>query len=334
MKRQGGKNIRAVVSAGVGNKGHAVSRDMLKRICLASGADDAGFVEIERKELEGEREGILRVYPAAASVISLVRAMNRENIQSAARTPANDELNSVGDEFSRICRDILRRLNEEGIRGVVVTKAFPMDMIRWPGKIWDVGHKTIAVQAGLGHMGINRLVIHPKHGNFIQLNSILINAEVDQYDRPLARKDCIKCGLCVKVCPVGAIGKDKPFDFLACSTHSYRYNMVGFQEWVDAIISSPDMETYRGRFEDRETAAMWQSLMFRIDRCGYCMAVCPAGDNVKDDYLSDKEAYCREILKPLMDRPEPVYVSRGSGAEEAARRNPHKETRFVKKLRA
>ena len=61
-----------------------------------------------------------------------------------------------------------------------------MDMSRWPGKIWDVSHKTLAVAAGLGHMGVNRLVMHPKHGNYIQLNSILINAEVDQYDKPLA----------------------------------------------------------------------------------------------------------------------------------------------------
>ena len=305
------------------------SAEMIRQICLEAGADDAGLVDIAQEGLASEREGILRVYPATRSIIALVRVMNRENLRSPSRYPANDEAHCVGDEFSRICRDILRRLNVQGIRGVVVTKAFPMDMSRWPGKIWDVSHKTLAVAAGLGHLGINRLVMHPKHGNHIQLNSILINAEFDQYDQPLTHNPCLECGLCAGICPVGAISKDGAFDFMACSTHSYRYNMVGFQDWVDAVISSSDMAAYRARFQDRETAALWQSLMFRIDRCGYCMAVCPAGEDVKGDYLGNKKTYYQQIVKPLKERQEPVYVVTGSRAEEVARRNPHKEVRCV-----
>jgi epoxyqueuosine reductase QueG len=329
MIQQEAKPVNTKGLLAAGKKHFKFSRDMLRQLCLDAGADDAGFVDIYQEGLANEQEGILRLYPATRSIISLIRVMNRENLQSPARYPANDETHCVGDEFSRICRDILRRINEQGIRGVVVTKAFPMDMSRWPGKIWDVSHKTIAVAAGLGHMGINRLVIHPKHGNHIQLNSILINAEFDQYDKPLEHNPCLECGLCTGVCPVGAISKDGAFDFMACSTHSYRYNMVGFQNWIDAIISSPDMETYRGHFQDRETAAMWQSLMFRIDRCGYCMAVCPAGEDVKGNYLGNKKAYYQQIVKPLKERPEPVYVVTCSRAEEVARGNLHKEVRCI-----
>ncbi|MGA8571449.1 MAG: 4Fe-4S double cluster binding domain-containing protein [Desulfobaccales bacterium] len=329
MNPQEAKPICSKVSLAAGNKRLLFSRDQLRQLCLDAGADDAGLVDIAQEDLAGEQEGILRVYPATRSIIALIRVLNRENLQSPARYPANDESHCVGDEFSRICRDILRRLNERGIRGVVLPKAFPMDMSRWPGKIWDVSHKTISVAAGLGHMGVNRLVMHPKHGNYLQLNSILINAEVDQYDEPLADNPCIKCGLCADVCPVGAISQDGTFDFRACSTHSYRYNMMGFQDWIDAVISSADMGAYRARFQDRETAALWQSLMFRIDRCGYCMGVCPAGEDVKGEYLADKKTYYRQLVKPLKERPEPVYVATGSRAEEVARRNPHKEVRCV-----
>ena len=38
---------------------------------------------------------------------------------------------------------------------------FPMEMDRFPGKIWVVSHKRVAVAAGLGRMGIHRNVIHP-----------------------------------------------------------------------------------------------------------------------------------------------------------------------------
>lgn len=329
MNQQEAKPIGTKGLLAAGNEHFQFSRDLLRQLCLEAGADDAGFVDLTQEDLAGEREGILRVYPAARSIIALIRVMNRENLRSPARYPANDEYHCAGDEFSGICREILRRLNKEGIRGVVLTKAFPMDMSRWPGKIWDVSHKTIAVAAGLGHMGINRLVMHPKHGNHIQLNSILINGEVDQYDQPLDHNPCLECGLCVKICPVGAISKDGAFDFMACSTHSYRYNMVGFQDWIDAVMSSRDMGAYRARFQDRETAALWQSLMFRIDRCGYCMAVCPAGEDVKGDYLGNKKAYYQQIVKPLKERPEPVYVVAGARAEDVAKRNPHKEVRCV-----
>jgi epoxyqueuosine reductase QueG len=329
MNQQKAKPVCTKGLLAAGNKPFKFSRDMVRELCLDAGADDAGFVDIAQEGLASEREGILQVYPATRSIIALVRVMNRENLQSPSRYPANDEAHCVGDEFSRICRDILRRLNEQGIRGVVVPKSFPMDMSRWPGKIWDISHKTLAVAAGLGHMGINRLVMHPKYGNHLQLNSLLINAEFDRYDKPLVHNPCLECGLCAGVCPVGAISKDGSFDFTACSTHSYRYNMMGFQDWIDAVISSSDMGAYRARFQDRETAALWQSLMFRIDRCGYCMAVCPAGEDVKGDYLGNKKTYYQQIVKPLKERPEPVYVVTGSRAEEVARRNPFKEVRCV-----
>jgi len=302
----------------------------LKKICLEAGADDAGFVNIDRETLQKEREGILRVYPLTRSIISIVKVMNRENIQSPARYVANDEYHSVGEEFAGIGRGMLRRFNKLGIRGVVPTKSWPMDLNRWPGKIWDISHKILATEAGLGQMGMNRIVLHPQYGAFIQLNSILIDAELDEYNRPLTENPCLKCHLCAAVCPTGAISKDEPFDFSACSTHCYRDNMIGFQKWIEAIITSHDFADYRSRFNDSETAFLWQSLMFRISyRCGYCVGVCPAGEETKALYLQNKTAYLQQVLKPLQDRVEPVYVKSGPKSESAARRNPQKQFKIV-----
>lgn len=302
----------------------------LKEVCVESGADDVGFVDIDREALQKEREGILKVYPLTRSIISVIKVMNRENLQSPARYVSSDEYHSVGDEFAGIGRRILRRLNQLGIRGVVPTKSWPMDLNRWPGKIWDVSHKILATEAGLGQMGLNRIVLHPKYGSCIQLNSILIDAELDEYSRPLTEGPCLKCHLCAAVCPTGAISKDEPFDFFACSTHCYRDNMIGFQKWIETIISSKDMAEYRSRYSDSETAFLWQSLMFRISyRCGYCVGVCPAGEEPKALYLPDKAAYIQRVLRPLQDQAEPVYVLAGSKAETAAKRNPKKQVKIV-----
>jgi epoxyqueuosine reductase QueG len=306
------------------------SAETIRKICLEAGADDVGLVNIDREALEKEREGILQVYSLARSAISLIAVNNRENIQSPARYVANEEFHDTGDRISSVAREILRRLNQLGIRGVVVNKGWPMALDRYPGKIWDVSHKIMAVEAGLGHMGLNRLVLHPKFGSAIQLDSILINGVVDEYDYPLEENPCIKCNLCAAVCPTGAITKNQPFDFMACITHTYRDNYIGFNNLVEAIVTSRDMEEYRSHFDDRETGLMWQSLMFKMSyRCSYCMAVCPAGEEVKPAYLENKKEHVERILKPLRDRQERVYVTAGSKAESRAKSNPNKEVRIV-----
>jgi epoxyqueuosine reductase QueG len=206
-----------------------------------------------------------------------------------------------------------------------------MAMDRFPGKIWDVSHKIIACEAGLGNMGMNRLVLHPKYGSCVLLDSILIDATLDEYDKPLERNPCIDCNLCAAACPTGAITKGHPFDFLACLTHSYRDNHIGFSNMVEAIVTSCSMEEYRKYFDERETAFMWQSLMYKMSyRCGYCMAVCPAGEEAKLAYIEDKKGYVEKVLKPLRDRNERVYVTAGSRAEAKAKQDSSKEVMIVK----
>jgi epoxyqueuosine reductase QueG len=313
------------------NPNRIYSAAEIKKICLDAGADDAGLVDLNRDALQKEREGILHVYSLTRSIIAVITVNNRENIQSPARYVANEEYHHTGDRTSGISREILRRLNQLGIRGVVVNKGWPMAMDRYPGKIWDVSHKIVAVEAGLGHMGMNRLVLHPKYGSCIQLESILVNGVFDEYDRPLDENPCFKCNLCAAVCPTGAVTKDQPFDFMACITHTYRDNFAGFNNLVEAIVTSQDMEQYHSHFDDRETTFMWQSLMFRMSyRCSYCMAVCPAGEEVKPVYLENKKEHVERILKPLRDRNERVYVIAGSKAEAKARLNTNKEVMIVK----
>lgn len=51
--------------------------------------------------------------------------------------------------------------------------------------------------------------------------------------------------------------------------------------------------------------------MFQLSsRCSYCMAVFPAGEDVKlKNYLKNKKGFIERILKPLRDCKEPVYVT-------------------------
>src|SRR5262249_27836159 len=91
----------------------------------------------------------------------------------------------------------------------------------------------------------------------------------------------------------------------------------GGEEWVAAT----DAFDSRPRFQKFETASLWQSLSHGANyKSAYCMAVCPAGEDVIGPYLEDKQRHLKEIVKPLQERAEPVYVVPGSDAEAIARR--------------
>jgi Fe-S-cluster-containing hydrogenase component 2 len=174
-------------------------------------------------------------------------------------------------------------------------------------------------------------VIHPRFGNFILLGTVLIAAEATGYDQPLSYNPCLECKLCVAACPVGAIGADGRFNFSACYTHNYREFMGGFTNWVEQIAGSKSALDYRARVADTESASMWQSLSFGANyKAAYCLAVCPAGEDVIGPYLSDKAGHLRETVKPLQEKEETVYVVAGSDAEDhVARRFPRKKTKPV-----
>jgi epoxyqueuosine reductase QueG len=307
-----------------------VTADEVREICREAGADDAGFVELERAGLVYEKSDILKIYPKTRSLIAIAKLINQEAVQSPATNIVDEEFHRSYDDLPVIARRILRRLNELGVRGVVTTYAFPMDMNRTPGKVWDISHKLVAREAGLGELGLNRLVLHPKFGNFIGLLSILTDAEFDRYDHPIQENPCIDCKLCVSVCPVGAIHNNSQFDFMACFTHTYRELMAGFQDWIEAIVSAKNVAEYRSIVRDSETSFWWQSLTFGHGyKCVNCMAVCPAGEVPIDNYSPDKKAYVKQIVKPLKEKSEPIYVLAGTRAEKTVRNNPNKEARIV-----
>jgi len=326
------KRFRERAAASLRALPSTLNAEELRTLVLKAGADDVGFIEVDRAELGTERDDILSFFPHTKSLISFVLRMNREPIHNPARSVANVEFHQSGERVNEIAHRIVAQLEGKGIRAVNPAMGFPMEMVNvGAGKIWIVSHKTVAVAAGLGHMGIHRNVIHPKFGNFILLGTVLVDATISTYQQPLDYNPCVECKLCVAACPVGAIGSDGAFNFSACYTHNYREFIGGFTNWVEQIADSKNASDYRRRVTDAESASMWQSLSFGANyKSAYCMAVCPAGDDVIAPFLTDRSQYLQDVVRPLQNKEETVYVVPKSDAEEyVARRFPHKHVKRV-----
>ena len=288
----------------------------LRQLASDCGADDAGLVEIARPGLDPQGEEILRNYPWTKSLLASCSAWRGAVRGRSGRWPTS---NSTGQatRSTRSARPSWPARGDAGPGGP--SMGFPMEMYQTPGHaIWIVSHKPVAVEAGLGHMGIHRNLIHPRFGNFVLLGTVLIDRETTGYDHPIDYNPCLECKLCVAACPVGAIGPEGSFNFSSCFTHNYREFLGGFTDWVEQVADAATPSTIAG-ISESETASMWQSLSHGANyKSAYCMAVCPAGEDVIGAYLHDRQRHLREVVRPLQERAEPVYVVAGSDAEVAA----------------
>lgn len=134
--------------------------------------------------------------------------------------------------------------------------------------------KQLAVEAGLGWIGRQSLLVTPRHGTYVLLGELLLTDQADAYDAPFEGSRCGRCRNCIESCPTEAIAAPKVIDTGRC-------------------ISCHTIE--------REPAAGidLDGWIFGCDRCQSCcphnqkapMHANPAFDPVFDPLAMDAEAW-------------------------------------------
>ncbi len=309
----------------------SLTLDDVRRIALEAGADDVGAVSLAHPDLAEEVPHVRAALPTARTLVSIVLRTHADDIRSPARSVSNQEFHRTGHEVDEVAHRVALALAARGHRTINPSMAFPMEMDAFPGRTWVVSQKKVAVAAQLGRMGIHRSVIHPRFGSFILLGTVVTEAEIAGEMPPLDFDPCVSCKLCVAACPVGAIEPDGTFRFSACYDHNYREFMTGFTDFIEEVADSKSREDFRSRVTPSESASMWQSLAYQPNyKAAYCIAVCPAGEDVMGPFLADRRAFVADVMKPLTEKVETVYAVAGSdAAAHVQKRFPNKRLKVI-----
>lgn len=78
--------------------------------------------------------------------------------------------------------------------------------------------RSWAALAGLGWVGKNTLLLHPKHGSYLLLGEVLISEEVGKGPTPMASL-CGHCRRCLDACPTGAFTAPRELDSRKCISY-------------------------------------------------------------------------------------------------------------------
>ncbi len=116
------------------------------------------------------------------------------------------------------------------------------------GAILERSH---AQQAGMGFIGKNTMLIHPRRGSYFFIGEILSSLEFDDYDQPHRESMCGTCTRCLSACPTDAF----PAPFVLDSRLCISYHTIENKGWIDRDL--------RGQFGN------W------IFGCDICQDVCP-----------------------------------------------------------
>ena len=94
------------------------------------------------------------------------------------------------------------------------------------GAILERSH---AQQAGMGFIGKNTMLIHPRRGSNFFLGEIITPLAVDIYDEPHQATMCGTCTRCLNACPTDAFPEPRVLDARRCIS----YHTIENKGWID-----------------------------------------------------------------------------------------------------
>ncbi len=251
----------------------------LKEQVKAMGADLVGVAAADSPLLQEHGEEPTKLLPGAQSLLSIGVALNRTAVCSGNMLLNRYDSMCVYERINHISLETTRLLIKEGAKAISVPPYLPVDMgAETKGMRGEINHKTVAAIAGLGGIGLSRLLVTPDLGPFVRLGTIVTDASL-QADQTLDENPCDQCESCRAACPVEAIGEGGDLDYRGCASHAVR---SGLPNVIAAVRKLPgaDDKAIKGIVFNPDFWDVWQATVSGVFyNCSECMASCPVGSD-------------------------------------------------------
>ena len=169
---------------------------------------------------------------------------------------------------------------------------------RTPGDLLPAGQgspllREGAVLAGLGTLGLNRMVLTPEYGPRVFFAGVLTSAEIEP-GAELDEELCLgleECGRCAAICPADAIPRrasrgarlteTRGLDERACARSCQPFGFDAFSDHLASIFKARTGDEMWQRMRGRKSGEIWSEMAMMkeaaLTGCSECVQVCPVG---------------------------------------------------------
>ena len=132
---------------------------------------------------------------------------------------------AYGSDYHEVLKRKLRQLVEH-----IETQTGKLEGVRVFVDSAPVLDRAWAVRCGLGFIGKNTTLIHPKKGSFFFIGHLFLPLELEETGRPLPNH-CGRCTKCLDACPTGALEAPFRIDARKCISYltiEYKGSLDGY----------------------------------------------------------------------------------------------------------
>ncbi|MCS7239127.1 MAG: tRNA epoxyqueuosine(34) reductase QueG [Thermoguttaceae bacterium] len=187
------------IELGFAAAGIAAAQESPHWLTFKSWVDEgyAGEMAYIPQRLEAYRhpEGVL---PGCQSIIVLAAPYRPSSPDPLPLGAGRVAAYAASRDYHQVLRQQLREL------AITVQNVFPDSRVRTALDTAPLLERSFAVLAGLGWLGKNCMLIHPRFGSYLLLGEVLTTAKL-QPDSPFPGTHCGTCGACIEACPTGAL---------------------------------------------------------------------------------------------------------------------------------
>lgn len=197
-----------------------MNTQQIKDILFGLGADLCAVASMDRFEQAPQGYHPMDVLPTCRSVIVFAKRFLAGTLACPTTSPYFVVRNTLSTKLDDIAVAFCDMMERQGVLAVPTGTIGPTEHDARTNRYRNIiSAKHAAQAAGMGVIGRNSLLITPEYGNMVWLHAVLTEAELEP-DAMLNIDYCKDCDLCIKACPVQALG-DPAIEQLKCSGYAF-----------------------------------------------------------------------------------------------------------------